>query len=71
MFLACSFPVSAATNWLQLSVASSAGGGDPLARGTLVRGRERGAAPDFATHLMLSYPVALTLVSDAALSWPW
>lgn len=48
-----------AANWLQLSVASIAHGSHHLA-GTLVRGK--GAAPDFATHIMLTHPVELTLV---------
>ena len=53
-----------AANWLQLSVASAAGGSRPLAGGTFVRGR--GAAPDFATHLMLRHPLALTMVRKIA-----
>lgn len=56
----------AAANWLQLSVASTAGGSRPLAGGAFVSGR--GAAPDFATHLMLRHPLALTLVS-CSLVW--
>ncbi|CAM9950898.1 unnamed protein product, partial [Laminaria digitata] len=59
-------------NWLQLSVASAAGGSRPLAGGTFVRGR--GAAPDFATHLMLRHPLALTMVSlgnEAFLLWSY
>ncbi|CAM9752575.1 unnamed protein product, partial [Hapterophycus canaliculatus] len=59
------------SNWLQLSVASTAGGPHPLA-GTLVRGR--GVAPDFSTHLMLRHPFALTLVSlgnEAFLVWSY
>ena len=53
-----------AVNWLQLAVASAAGGSRPLAGGTFVRGR--GAAPDFATHLMLRHPLALSMVSKYA-----
>eukprot|EP00904_Undaria_pinnatifida_P012512 jgi/Undpi1/8391/HiC_scaffold_25.g10859.m1 len=59
-------------NWLQLSVASTAGGSRPLAGGAFVSGR--GAAPDFATHLMLRHPLALTLVSlgnEAFLLWSY
>ncbi|CAM9467935.1 unnamed protein product [Ectocarpus sp. 6 AP-2014] len=58
-------------NWLQLSVASISHGSHPLA-GTLVSGR--GAAPDFATHIMLTHPVELTLVSlgsEAFLVWSY
>lgn len=60
------------TNWLQLSVASAAGGSHPLAGGAFVRGR--GAAPDFASHLMLRHPLALTVVSvgnEAFLLWSY
>ncbi|CAM9970662.1 unnamed protein product [Scytosiphon promiscuus] len=58
-------------NWLQLSVASTAGGPHPLA-GISIRGRE--AAPDFSTHLMLRHSFALTLVSlgnEAFLLWSY